>query len=70
MSVELLFLRSSKESAIGEQDNTYYLSSERSDEVFLPIKRIIGQPYSYTDNKEHNVGDLGLVYLVEKATAA
>ena len=38
MGVELLFMWSSKESTIGEQENAYRLSGERSDEVFLLIK--------------------------------
>lgn len=68
MGVELLFMRSSEESAIGEQENAYCLSDERSGETFFSIKRIIGQSYCYTDNKQHDVGNLGPVYLVEKTT--
>ena len=69
MGVELLFMRSSEESAIGEQENAYCLSDERSGETFFSIKRIIGQSYCYTDNKQHDVGNLGPVYLVEKTTS-
>ena len=69
MGVELLFMRSSEESTIGEQENAYCLSDERSDETFFSIKRIIGQSYCCTDNKQHDVGNLGPVYLVEKATS-
>ena len=68
MGVELLFMRSSEESAIGEQENAYCLSDERSGETFFSIKRIIGQSYCRTDNKQHDVGNLGPVYLVEKTT--
>ena len=68
MGVELLFVRSSEESTIGEQDNANRLCSECFDEVYLPIKWIVGQPYNYVDNKEHEVGNLGPVYLVEKTT--
>ena len=69
MSIELLFTRSSEESTIGEQENAYYLSDERSDETFFSIKRIIGQSYCCTDNKQHDVGNLGPAYLVEKAAS-
>ena len=70
MGVELLFMRSSEESAIGEQENAYCLSDERSGETFFSIKRIIGQSYRCTDNKQHDVGNLGPVYLIEKTASS
>ena len=66
---EVLPMRSSEESTIGEQENAYCLFDERSDEAFFSIKRIIGQSYCYIDNKQHDVGNLGPAYLVEKTAS-